>query len=219
MIQHAYILPMIISAILSLKTFKQGWPLAYRIFSVYIFWCLVTELAAWGFVAFQKATYPDQQPNNHWILSISMLPMYLLLSWVYYSSIKNRVYRKIIFSCTVVFSVFAIINMLWIQKLSSINSYTHLLADCIVFMYIFLYFEELRKGKETGKFSNIPIVWIAAGNFIYHLLNIPFLFLLDYLNNNNPGLAKSFIYMYLFFIFINYILYIKAFLCPTPQQK
>jgi hypothetical protein len=218
-IQHIYIIPMIISAILSTKAFKRGWPLSYRLLSVYIFWCLFTEISAWAWVEYQKVAYHVQRPNNSWILTLSMLPMYILLSGVYYTSISTKLYRKTILFFTAIFSLFAIINMWWIQKLSIINSYTHLLADCIVFIYIYLYFEELRKGKETRKFSDIPMVWIAAGNFIYHLLNIPFLFLLNYLNKNNPGLALSFIYMYLFFISVNYILYIKSFLCPHPQQK
>jgi hypothetical protein len=214
-----YILLILISAIISLKTFKRGWPLSYKIFSVYVWLCFFSEITAWGLAEYQKRNYPGQQPNNAWLLTAAMLPMYILLSWVYYESVRNRLYKKIIFVCTSFFILFALVNMFWIQKLTAINSYTHLFADCIIFVYIFLYFEELREGKEIRKFSNIPMIWIAAGNFIYHLLNIPFLFLLNQLNDFYPGLAKSYMHMYVFFIFINYILYIKSFLCPHPQQK
>jgi hypothetical protein len=219
MIQHAYILPMIISAILSLKAFKQGWPLPYRLFSVYIFWCLLTEIIAWSWVAYQKSAYPNKQPSNVWVFNSFIMPMYIILSAAYYSIIKNRLYKKLILFCATAFSLFAIINILWIQGISFVNSYSNLFADSIVLIYIFLYLEELRKEKEVQKVAAIPMVWIAAGNFIFHLLNLPFILFLNYLNNNYPGLALSFIYMYLSFIFINYILYIKAFLCPTPQQK
>ncbi len=219
MIQHIYILPMIISAILSLKTFKQGWPLSYRIFSVYIFWCLLTEIVAWSWVAYQKSAYPNKQPSNIWVFNTFIIPMYITLSATYYSIVKNRLYKKIILFCAAGFFLFAIINILWIQGISFVNSYSNLFADSIVLIYIFLYLEELRKEKEAQKVSAIPMVWIAAGNFIFHLLNLPFILFLNYLNNNYPGMALSFIYMYLSFIFINYVLFIKAFLCPTPQQK
>lgn len=219
MIQHAYIFPMIISAILSLKTFKRGWPLGYRLFAIYVFWCLLTEIIAWSWVAYQKSTFPNKQPSNICIFNTFIIPMYIILSATYYSIVKSRLYKKIILFCATVFSLFTIINVLWIQGISVVNSYSNLLADSIVLIYIFLYLEELRKEKEVQRVSTIPMVWIVSGNFIFHLLNLPFILFLDYLNNNYPGMALSFMYMYLSFIFINYVLFIKAFLCPTPQQK
>jgi hypothetical protein len=220
-IQHIYFIPLLISAILSLKAFRLRWPLPYRLFSILLFVIVFVEIAAtsWAYwlYDFNGWTYSK---NNRWIYNLSIIPQYLLYMAVYYFIIRNVVIKKTILITSVLFSIFTIVNIIYWQTLYDVNSYTHLIADCIILLLSFVYFEQLKKEKEVVKLSLQPMVWISFGACVYHLLNIPYLFGMNYLVKNNfISFAYSFHYFYLIFQCIMYISYAKAFLCPTPQQK
>lgn len=212
---------MLICAILSLKTFRLRWPLSFRLFTVLFFVALATEIFArlWVFYPYTSYAFEHPSGNNAWIFSLSMIPQYLLMMSVYYYHTSSKKLRKGIIATAIIFVTFALINFIFWQKAEKINSNTHLLACLIMLLLNFIYFEELRKGDNLTKLSQQPLVWISAGIFAYHLLSIPFLFILNFLNENYMPLAQTFFYVYQVFIFIAYILYTIAFLCPTPQQK
>jgi hypothetical protein len=219
-IQHLYLLPMLISAILSLKTFRLNWPAAYKTFSVSLFVALFTELFArfwrfylhnhWGF------NYPH---INHWIYTTSLIPQSLLLLAVFYQIIHTKLYKKIILLFAVLVVIFVVLNFSLWQSFYEINSNSHVFIAALVLVVVLMYFEELRREKEVKKLSQQPMVWIAFGVSVFHLLSIPYFLSINYLIDKHPSLAGSFIYMYLLFICFWYLLYIKALLCPTPQDK
>jgi hypothetical protein len=218
--QHLYLIPMLVSAILSLKAFRLSWPLAYKIFSIFLFTALFTELLGnlWHYYlhGFNGWHY---SPNNAWIYSASFIPQYGLLMFVYHQVLDSKIIKRLIVVTALAFSVFAIFNFCCWQKNLVINSYTHIAADGIMLLLVFAYFEQVRKGKGLVKLSAQPMVWISLGVLIFHLLSIPYLLSINYLYLNYKSLATSFIYVYLLFVFATYVLYSKTFLCPTPEPK
>jgi hypothetical protein len=218
--QHLYLIPMLVSAILSLKAFRLRWPLAYKIFSVLLFIALITEVAAnlWHYYLYNFSGM-HYSNNNAWIYTSSFIPQYILFFFVYHQALHSKLIKSLVVIVSLLFSLFVIINAWFIQKAFLINSNTHIAADCIMLLLIFSYFEQLRKEKEIVKLSDQPMVWISLGAFIFHLLNIPFLLMINYLNKSLPSVALAFFYVYLLFIFVSYVLYSKAFLCKTPQPK
>jgi hypothetical protein len=211
---------MLVSVILSLKAFRLKWPPAYKIFSVLLFTALFTEAFAnaWRFYLhdFNGWKYSS---NNAWIFTISLAPQYVLFMLVYYHELHAPKLKKAVLITCILFSLFTILNFCFWQKLDMINSYTHILADCIMLLLVFAYFEQLRREKTLIRLTTRPMVWISLGVMVFHLLNIPFLMSINYLNQNFKTLADAFYYGYLLFIFMCYVLYSKAFLCQTPQLK
>jgi hypothetical protein len=218
-INYIHVFPILIGVILGLKFYSRGWPLISKLLTILILTALITEVTAFGWSYYHlKNGGTPQQINNSWIYTLALIPYYLIFFAIYYNAVNRNSFKKTILYSGIAFLLFALINMFFIQKLGKVNSYTHLMADLIVFMCIYFYFEELRLAKEVKKLYSNPMIWISAGSFFFHLLNIPFLFLLNYLNSYYMPIAKSFVYMYIFFIFINYTFYIKALLCPAPQK-
>jgi hypothetical protein len=219
-IQHLYLVPMFVSAMLSLKAFRLSWPLAYKIFSIFLFTALFTELLGnlWHYYLhnFNGLHYSE---NNAWIYSASFIPQYGLLMFVYHQILESRILKRLVVITVVVFSIFAIFNFCYWQKFLVINSYTHVFADGIMLLLVFAYFEQVRQEKSLVKLSTQPMVWISLGVLIFHLLSIPYLLSIEFLYLNYKSLATSFIYVYLLFIFASYVLYSKTFLCPTPRPK
>jgi len=218
--QHLYLIPMLVSAILSLKAFRLSWPVAYKIFSIFLFTALFTEILGnlWHYYlhSFNGWHYTK---NNAWIYSASFIPQYGLLMFVYHQALDSTIMKRLVIWAVVLFSLFAIFNFCFWQKAFVINSYTHILADVIMLSLVFAYFEQVRKEKGLVKLSAQPMVWISLGVLIFHLLSIPYLLSIEFLYQNFRSLATSFIYVYLLFIFSSYVLYSKTFLCPTPRPK
>ncbi len=221
LLQHIYFLPIIISAILSLRTFGLGWPLAYKLFSILLFLALATEIYARAWVYHQYNLSGGKViPNNIWIYTLSIVPQYLLYMSMYYLTITIRWIRKAIVWTAGVFSIFAILNFTFWQKLTVVNSHSHVLADLIVILLALGYFEELRRKDEIIKLSKQPMVWISFGACIFHLLNIPYILNINALYQQNIGsFPRAFLYLYQGFIIVMYLLFSIAFLCPTPRQK
>lgn len=152
------------------------------------------------------------------IYSINLILVYLGYMAMYYSAIKFKLYRRSIIILGFIFFSFCLFNLRYLQPLGQVQTYIHLFGSIIVLLSVFLYFEQLRNEITLIKLSHQPMVWISFGIFMYHLLTIPFLFSLNYLNINLPSLAVSFFYVYIVILIISVIFYLIAFLCPQPQK-
>ncbi len=227
MIHHIYILPLLISAILSLKTFRLGWPLPYRLFSILLFFVLLVESfsIAWKYYLHNAFSWVYTQ-NTAWIYNLSFAPQYFLYTILFYYSISYPKFKKSVLVTGLLLCTFILSNQFFGQGLFEVNTISHVFADCTVLFFCFAYFEELKNEEirdeynaEIIQFLKKPMAWISFGIFIYHLLNIPYLFGMNYMIKNKISFAVTFHYIYMSFICLMYLCFIKAFLCPTPQQK
>jgi hypothetical protein len=221
-LHSTYLVTVLVSAIFSLKAFRLNWPLPYKLFSGFLLTALFTELIAtlWMYYLKQFAVWnPFGQGNNNWIITFLLIPQYLIQMAVFYEVLKKRPLKKIITIIAISFTVFAILNFMFWQGIHNVNSYTHIAGSFIMLFLVFAYFEQVRYDKEIISLKAQPLVWISLGNFIYHLLNIPFVFSFNYLLNFHLPIAQVFYNLYLFILILMYLSFIKAFLCPTPQQK
>ena len=210
---------LLISALLSLKAFRLSWPLAYKLLSVLLFVALATEILA---ILCDEYLYQFKGWNyftsNYWIMTFSIAPQYLLYMAVYYEVLHNKRIKKRIIWVAIIFTFFVILNVSFWQGINAINSLSHLFADIIMLILVYVYFEQLRTQKKIVVLARQPMVWISIGVFIYHLLNVPFLYCLEFLFNSYPMLSNSVLQVYHILIFLSYTFFIKAFLCPQPQK-
>jgi hypothetical protein len=221
-LHSTYLVIVLISAIFSLKAFRLNWPLPYKLFSAFLFTALFTEGASTLLKYYPKilgAWNPFGTDNNYWIITFLLIPQYLIQMAVFYEVLKSRRIKKIIAATAVFFTVFAINNFMFWQGIDAVNNYTHILGSLVMLLLVFAYFEQVRDDYAMPSLKKQSMAWISLGNFIYHLLNIPYLFSINYLVKFNLSAAIVFHNLYLFILILTYLSFIKAFLCPTPQQK
>jgi hypothetical protein len=221
-LHSTYLVTVLVSAIFSLKAFRLNWPLPFKLFSAFLLTALLTEALGTLLMYRPKAFgawNPFDTDNNFWIITFLLIPQYLIQMAVFYEVLKKERLKKIIAVTAVFFTLFAVFNFIFWQGINAINSYTHIAGSFIMLFLVFAYFEQVRYGKEIISLKKQPMVWISLGNFIYHLLNIPYLLGINYLNEFYPEIAISFVNFYLFILVIMYLLFIKSFQCPHPQQK
>jgi hypothetical protein len=219
-IQHIYILPLLISAILSLKAFRLRNYTPYKLFAVLLWLIFIVEVFAFVWKRYLHNHWGNHYTvDNLWVYNIFLVPQYLLYAVFFYRQIESAVFKKIIISTGIVFPVIAVLNIFFVQSIYIINSINLVTADSLILLFTAMYLEQLFKQEPALRLSNNPMAWICLGAILYHLANIPYVLLLNYLWQNNPSLATSFFYTYMSINFIMYTLYSIAFLCQHPQQK
>jgi hypothetical protein len=97
---------------------------------------------------------------------ISLIVTVGLYSRIYYDLLhkKNRGWFVLIVG---VFAVFAIVNILFIQKLAP-NSYTYLFHAAIIITYCLLYFYVLMQDLPSLYVHQLPMFWFNAGLLVFH---------------------------------------------------
>lgn len=221
LLQHIYIIPLFVSMLLSLKSFRLRWHVQYKLFSILLILVFVTEVFAicWKYYLHNNIGGGNYSNSNLWLYNIALIPQYLLYLRIYYLVIKSPALKKAIVIIGFIFPAFAIINLLLFQPLNSINSYSLVASSAIVLFLSVCYFEQLRNESEIIKLSAHPMVWLSLGAFIFHAANLPYIISLDYLIHNNLSLAVALYYIYLGLNCILYTFYSVAFLCQYPLLK
>ena len=220
LIWHIYMLPLFISMLLSLKSFRRSWHVHYRTFAVLLLFVFLIESIAisWSYYFTFRKGRPFS-PSNLWLYNLFLIPQYLLYMALYYQVIRSALLKRILIGIGIVYTCFAVINMLFLQHIDGFDSYTLAMADGIVIFMTVSYFNQLLGEKEIVRLNGHPLVWISVGAFIFHAANLPYILALNYLIHTNIPLAIALFYIFLALNCIMYSLYIIAFLCRPPIHK
>lgn len=221
LVQHIYILPLMISMLLSLKVFRLRWPAPYKTFSVLLISIAIVETTAilWKYVLHNKIGGGHFSNSNIWLYNCFLVPQYLLYVYVYYQVAASVFRKKIILIAGAVFTILTISDILFLQPLDTISSFAVIAASLLVIFLTTGYFEQLRKQQEIIRLSSHPMTWISLGAFIFHAANLPYMISLNYLIHNNIPLAVALFYIYMGLNCIMYTLYSIAFLRTYPPRK
>lgn len=221
LLQHIYIIPLFVSMLLSLKSFRLRWHIQYRLFAVLLIIVFATEALAicWKYYLHNTIGKGQYSNSNLWIYNIALIPQYLLYLRIYYLVIRSLILKKVIIIISFLFSALAILNLIFFQTINSINSYSLVASSAIVLFLSVSYFEQLRNESEIIRLTAHPMVWLSLGALIFHAANLPYIISLDYLIHNNLSLAVALYYIYLGLNCILYTFYSIGFLCQYPQLK
>lgn len=209
---------MLLSALLSLKSFRLRWPAAMRYFSVFL-WVTVAGEAfanAWPEGLHQVWNYSI---NNLWIYNALLPVRHLLLLVYFYELLDSAMIRKIIRWSVLPFLAFALVNYFFMQGPHAINSYTMILANLITVFLTVVFFDRLLNHEPVIRLSRASEVWIAIGTFIYHSGALPVFIYMNYLIARNQGLASSLLTINDILNVLMYSFYLIAFLCKPHFQK
>src|SRR5258706_11384543 len=94
---YIYLIPLLLSAIFSLKSFRLNWPKPYKLFSIFLCLTLIVELFAisWKWYLF-KTDYWNYSKSNLWIYNAFLLISELFLLLFYYGVLISPTLKKMI---------------------------------------------------------------------------------------------------------------------------
>lgn len=172
----------------------------------------------WKFLLF-KTPYWSYAKSNYWFYNLSFIPVYLLYQIFFYYFFNDDRIKKYITYASALFISFALINIFFIQGILKLNTYTVVAANLVAVILAVRHFKEVRGQAPLIDIKKEPATYIFLGIFINQSTNIPYLLSMPYLVTYNLTLATAFYYVFLAINCLMFVLFAKAYLCPTPQQN
>lgn len=211
---------LLVSAILSLNSFKWGWPLPLRIFSGLLWVMIITEITAslWKVLLYEVAG-TGYTKYNEWLYNVSFFIQYPLYFLFFYQVFHSSKYKQVVSGFFFIFIMFAFINFFLLQGKIEMNTNTMIFADLATVLFSLKYFSNLKEQVEITHPFKDAMTWIMLGIFINHSVNIPYTLALKSLWQKNPNLALAFFYVYSVINIAMNIFFAKAYLCKTPLRK
>jgi hypothetical protein len=192
--EYFYLLPLLLSAIFSLKSFRLKWPKPYRLIAVLVILTFFTEITAIGWKWYWHDSFSwNYSKNNFWIYNL-FLSLYLGISLAaFYHMLRfEKLKRTIVWSAPLLV-IFGLLNYALIQGPLYYNSYTVALVHFSVIALCLAYFKQLLEESGIITLHKEPFVWFTLGTFIYLSGSLPFLIMLRFLNTQRTGLSALFL--------------------------
>ena len=218
---YIFLIPVFLSAMASLRAFRKNWPWPYRSFSLFLFVVLFVEIFAVLWTAWLHAQFPvAYNAHNGWIYNPFMIIEYLFYVFFFLRVLHlKKLQRKMLTLFAFLFTVWSILNMLLVQGISRLNTYSLLVSSLMVVYLSISYFLQLLRDRKIITLTKQPMFWIATGAFFYHLCSIPYFIFLNYTARTNLDLAISLSKIMAVLNWIMYSSYTIAFLCRKNFQQ
>jgi hypothetical protein len=221
LVYYIYLIPLFISALVSIRAYRNNWPGPYRKFSIFLLVVLVAEIISivWKYWLYKQFSPPYTQ-NNIWIYNPVIIGEYLFYLYFYHNASGKKILPgNTIWYFMGGYAVLGIINMLFVQGIFTYPTYTLFGSSLIVLFLTVNYFISMLKANKVIQLSTSPLTWISIGSFIYHLCSVPYFLFFSYVLRTNVNLAISLIIIMTIFNFFMYSLYTIAFLCRKHFQQ
>ncbi|MCG2612746.1 hypothetical protein LZZ85_00585 [Terrimonas sp. NA20] len=220
-ITYLYFIPFLLSAIFSLKSFSLKWPKHLRTFSVYLLLTFTIEMLG-NFWKWGMFRWFESSKENVWILNIGMIVGRAILCYYFFQLLLSTRVKKAISKFLLFYLTFGIINYLFIQKPTLVNTYSIVIGSVAVILFCMFYFREILVAKEIVTLYTLPEFWIAIGTLIYSLFSLPLITGFDFIARADN--VKEFVAAYWevndVFLIFTYTLYLIAYLCrPHPKSQ
>lgn len=215
--EYWFLLPLLLSAVFSLRTFWQKWPKQYRLFAILLIVSILTEILAisWKWYLYNMFGW-DYSKNNLWIYNIFITIRLGLLLAIYYHLLQAPWIKKAILYIAPILVLFGILNYAFIQGPFQYNTYSVLFAHLSIIALFLCYFIQSLNETRTIVLYKEPMAWMALGTFIYHAASLPFLVILNILDLQQTGLAMLALPINMTLNLLMCFFYLISFLC-RPQ--
>lgn len=215
--RYIYLIPILLSAIFSLKSFRLEWPRQYRIFSVFLMLTLLTEVFAitWKWYL-HKTIWWDYTIHNLWIYNSFHILRYSLFLVFFYKMLGSVQVKKIILYVGSLIIAFGVIDFWVIQSPYPMNNYTVAFTHIFSIILSLLFFRQVLREVKIINLTRHPMVWISLGTFIYCSGSLPWFIMFNYALEFPTMAVILFNISTVLNIFL-YTFYLIAFLCRPAK--
>jgi hypothetical protein len=215
-----YLLPLCLSFIFSIKTFRKKWAKPYQLFSIFLIITLIIELFAISWKLFLHQTgYWSYTKSNLWIYNLYLVPQYLFYFLFFSAVLDNRFLKKVCYPVAIIYFAFGLANICFVQSMKQLDTYTIISGSILVLFCAVSYFIQEINRKEPVRVTADPLFWISLGSFIFHTVSLPYFISINYLSRTNLPMAIALFNILLVLNILMYSFYLIAFLCNNPFQK
>ncbi len=130
---------------------------------------------------------------------------FFIMGMFFLVTLKDFIKPVYILIPIILFEVFSLINVLFIQDLFEFPSVTGSIGAMILFLFSVTFFIKVMAEAKILKLSREPLIWINSAILIYYTGNFIFYGLLNYANNHSREFA---VLTVIFFSYVNILFYL-----------
>ncbi len=143
----------------------------------------------------------------------------LSFSGLYLMNLRSAKCRTIQMASILLFIVFYLVNVSWIQPLYSVlHSYSFTLGSVTICTGILCYIKELLESDKIVDLQSDPLFWISVGLFSFYLINIPYMAMFNFLLLNYMDLLSAARKVTIFLSYFMYICIFIGLLCSKRKS-
>ena len=156
-----YLLFESVALLACIMRFRQLHPKLLRWFLVLL---LLVNAVEWG--TFFRL-YRINNSNN-WIFNLLNTFQFIFYACIYYHLLLQNKARKYIAASCAVLALAIVVNIAFLQGISTFNSYTFIAGCACTVYWSYFYLMQQVESMETTGFTNDPFFWISIGLMIFH---------------------------------------------------
>ncbi len=202
-----------VTALAGLRVYFIHSPTPLRILSQ--LWLLTFAIEVLGYIVRELT-----DKENQWMYNLYHFFFFFFLSTIFFHVLENSRIKLTIQIFYAVFIVFMLINSLFIQGLTNVQSLTYVVGGVFMIYLSGAYIWQLFVSTDNEKISGDPFFWLSFGLIVYCGGTVPFFGMFNYLQDNFYEFTEFYL-LYIsnaFAIFLN-ILVLIAFLCRKSYPK
>lgn len=201
-----YFTLVIISFLASLTAyFQKGAPLYLRLFPVFLLLTIIVELITTWLTLHNKSAF---------FLYNFFNPLeFIFYMYVVRENIRNQRVKRILFFTAWLYVVVAVVNALFIQRVSGFGSFAYALGCLLIIAASIYFFFELFQSTSSVNLIRQPAFWICAGLIFFYACSFPVYALLNFLKEAPAIIKKNFGVILLLLNVLLYSSFTIAFLC------
>jgi hypothetical protein len=157
---------------------------------------------------------------NTWLYNISIPIEYLFYGFIIGSLCQTKMYSKLIFSLCIVYTIFVLVNCIFIQGYINLATYNLKVGSLIMILFSSIGFIDLFKNDNHSSLLKSPLFWICTGILFFNTGEFLYFFFFDVMLKNHWDKTAS------VFASINnkliYVLYTSisiAIICSKKLEK
>jgi hypothetical protein len=133
--------------------------------------------------------------------------------------LHNKTARRVVLYVFFLYLAFAVVNMIFIQKMNSFNSISYALGSVLVAAVCIYYFFELFQRSNLGNLMGQPEFWICSCLLFYYCCSFPIFAMANFLPNNHGFIIRNVNAIIRILNIFLYSSFTIAFLCRIKVRK
>ncbi len=157
---------------------------------------------------------------NTWLFNFSIPIEYFFYGFMIGSLCLTKNYKKIIFGCSCFFGMYVIINLIFIQGFTNLNTNTLKTGSILMIVFSCLGLIDLFRNDEHRTLLENPLFWICTGILFFNAGEFVYFFFFDtFLQNHWDRTAQVFASINNKLIYVLYTCISIAIICSKKLEK
>ncbi len=157
---------------------------------------------------------------NTWLYNISIPAEYLFYGFIIGSLCLTTSFKKIILYASVLFGIWTLINLFFVQGFMQLNTSTLKIGSSLMIMFSCIGLVDLFKNDNHQSLLTNPLFWICTGILFFNTGEFLYLFFLDtFIQNDWDRTAKVFASINNKLIYVLYTCISIAIVCSKKWEK